>query len=124
MPGRAWRPRRSVDTDDDCAYALRPPDDEHRALGATDDASGDAAHEQATNGAMPAPADHDHIGLETFALRRGFPQRVSCPATSISTSGQRRESVRRALSAAFSAPRSSAVNRIDRLYSALGFFAH
>ena len=33
---------RSVDTDDDCAYALRPPDDEYRALGATDDASGDA----------------------------------------------------------------------------------
>ena len=43
---------------------------------------------------------------------------MSCPAISISTSGQRRESVRRALSAAFSAPRSSAVKRIDRLYSA------
>ena len=59
---------RSVDTDDDRAYALRPPDHEYRALGATDDASGDAAHEQATNGAMPAPADHDHIGLKTFGF--------------------------------------------------------
>lgn len=59
---------RSVDTHDDAAYALRPPDHEYRAFGATDDAAGNAAHKQATSDAMTAPADHDHIGLKTFGL--------------------------------------------------------
>ena len=65
-----------------CPYMLRPPDDEVRALGAADDASRDAAHQQATNGAMPAPADHDHIGLKAFGfaencLNRGLVQDFS-----------------------------------------------
>src|SRR5690349_11212183 len=55
---------RSVDADDDGAHALRSPDDEYRARGATDHASGHAAHQQAANGAMSAPADHDYIGLK------------------------------------------------------------
>ena len=114
---------RSVDTDDDRAYALRPPDDEHRALGATDDASGDAAHEQATNGAMPAPADHDHIGLKTFGFAENSLNRGSCPGFQF-----RRPASGARASAVHSRPPSrrrdrARVNRIDRLYSAR-FFAH
>src|SRR6185436_10784998 len=54
---RAPGGRRSVEADDDLAYTLRTPGDEHRTLGTTDDPSRYAAHEQAAHGAMTAPAD-------------------------------------------------------------------
>ena len=57
---------RSVEADDDLAYTLPPSDNEHSALGATDDPSRHATHEQSAHGAMTAPAEHDHIGLEAL----------------------------------------------------------
>jgi hypothetical protein len=59
-----------VDTDDDCAYVLRPADHEYGARGTADDTSRDAAHEQATNRPMSAPANHDDVRLETFGCAK------------------------------------------------------
>lgn len=68
-----------------------------------------------------APCPRQPTTITSARKRSASPRIPSTGAlsrTSISTSGQRRASARRALSAALSAPRSSAVNRIDRLYSA------
>ena len=64
------------------------------------------------------PADHDHIGLKTLAFTEDCIYGCFVQDFGFDVPGQRRESVRRARSAAVSASRSSAVNRIDRLYSA------
>jgi hypothetical protein len=57
---------RTVEADDDPAYALGLSDDKDGAPGATDDTSGCASHEHSTNDPMSAPTNYDRIGLKAL----------------------------------------------------------
>jgi hypothetical protein len=58
----------AVEAHDNPTYPSRASHDENSARGATDDAPGDAAHEQTPNRSMTAPADHDDVCSETLGL--------------------------------------------------------
>jgi hypothetical protein len=57
----ALRRRGPVEPEDEAAHTSRAPRDEDGARRAADDASGDAAHEEAAHRAMTAPPDHDDV---------------------------------------------------------------
>ena len=83
----------SVEADDDPAHiALPTPNDQDGALGASNDPSRDAPHQETAHGTVTAPAEHDHVGVESPRLmqyarnRRGVDNPVRSTSSPAATS--------------------------------------